>query len=185
MAPLISEWEGYSLNLIAIYSKNSLEWVLTDTACALYNLVSCPMYDTLGEDAMAFILKETNITSCFLETNVIKNLLGLIEKGQNNKLKNVVVMDSLLLDKGLIKILDSMKRNFGINWFRFEDILKSGKANPKPYPKVLPEDVYTICYTSGTTGNPKGAILTHRNFAAVSDTTKFFDFIKDKEPLVH
>jgi long-chain acyl-CoA synthetase len=42
-----------------------------------------------------------------------------------------------------------------------------GKANPLPVRPPRPEDVHTFCYTSGTTGEPKGAMLTHANAIAM------------------
>lgn len=57
-------------------------------------------------------------------------------------------------------------RSRGVQIFTFEEVEKFGaKAN---HPEVPPsmDDLCTVCYTSGTTGNPKGVMLTHNNVVA-------------------
>lgn len=48
--------------------------------------------------------------------------------------------------------------------------MQEGKANVQPYAKVTPDDILTFSYTSGTTGNPKGVLLTHKNIISVVAT---------------
>lgn len=59
----------------------------------------------------------------------------------------------------------------GIKLISYEDLLAKGKSNLVDYndPKyqTLPDDCITFSYTSGTTGPPKGAMMSHRNFVAV------------------
>jgi long-chain acyl-CoA synthetase len=60
-------------------------------------------------------------------------------------------------------------RAAGLNIYHFNDILKSGEQNPQVVlrePK--PESIYMFCYTSGTTGDAKGAKITHYGLLANS-----------------
>jgi long-chain acyl-CoA synthetase len=43
--------------MIAIYGPNTINWLLTDIACIMYNICSVPIYDTLGEEACEFMFK--------------------------------------------------------------------------------------------------------------------------------
>ena len=45
--------------LIGIYAKNRPEWVITEEACNAYSFVTVPLYDTLGEEAIQFILMQS------------------------------------------------------------------------------------------------------------------------------
>ncbi len=52
------------------------------------------------------------------------------------------------------------------------ELIILGSKNIQPWGKVTPQTVYTICYTSGTTGIPKGAVTTHENQFCITETAK-------------
>lgn len=54
---LYEEVEG--VKMVAIYGKNCEEWLMTDMAACFYGVTSVAIYDTLGEEAMKYILEQT------------------------------------------------------------------------------------------------------------------------------
>lgn len=51
--------------LVYLYCRNRVEWTITDVACMNYGIVNVPLYDTLGEEALDYILKITEGTVLF------------------------------------------------------------------------------------------------------------------------
>ncbi|RLN06398.1 hypothetical protein BBJ28_00025653, partial [Nothophytophthora sp. Chile5] len=60
----------------------------------------------------------------------------------------------------------SLARANGVSLMTLGQLMEIGRTNPAEAEPPLPNDLCTICYTSGTTGNPKGAMLTHSNLMA-------------------
>lgn len=76
--------------------------------------------------------------------------------------------------------LKSKAKALGIDVLSFAEVEAAGASNPKPLRPPSPKDIATFCYTSGTTGDPKGALLTHENI--ISDIACFpsrFTLTKD------
>ncbi|XP_056153734.1 long-chain-fatty-acid--CoA ligase 5 [Lampris incognitus] len=146
---------------IGIFAQNRPEWIIGELACYTYSMVAVPLYDTLGPDALMFIIDQAEISTvlCDKQTRA-EILLQNREKGQTPVLKTIVIMDSF--DSELVK----RGATCGVNILSMRDVEVLGKENlQKPVPPK-PEDLSIICFTSGTTGNPKGAMLTHENVVA-------------------
>ena len=67
----INEWNNMDLKFIGIYSKNCINYFLTDIGCCLYGITIVPVYDTLGEESTQFAFDQTKMKSCFLTLLII------------------------------------------------------------------------------------------------------------------
>ncbi|MEQ2247723.1 Long-chain-fatty-acid--CoA ligase 5 [Ilyodon furcidens] len=150
-----------SETFIGIFAQNRPEWIIGELACYTYSMVAVPLYDTLGPEALVFIINQAEISTVLCDDQKkAETLLLNHEKGQTSVLKTVVLMNSFppeLIERG---------KKCGLDIVSMEDMEVLGKNNlQKPVPPK-PEDLSIVCFTSGTTGNPKGAMLTHENVVA-------------------
>lgn len=72
---LFSVPEGEKLKVFGIFSKNRVEWTLTDIASSLYGLTTIPIYDTLGDENITYVFEHARLTACFVNDGGIKALL--------------------------------------------------------------------------------------------------------------
>ncbi|XP_029311553.1 LOW QUALITY PROTEIN: long-chain-fatty-acid--CoA ligase 5 [Cottoperca gobio] len=147
---------------IGIFAQNRPEWIIGEQACYTYSMVAVPLYDTLGPEALVFIIDRAEISTVLCDNQKkAETLLQSREKGQTPVLKTIVIMDpfhSELVERGT---------KCGVDVVSLQDVEALGKSNLQEPIPPKPEDLSIVCFTSGTTGNPKGAMLTHEN--VVSD----------------
>ncbi|XP_073498743.1 long-chain-fatty-acid--CoA ligase 1 isoform X3 [Phyllobates terribilis] len=152
-----------SEQFIGIFAQNRPEWIITELCCYTYSMVAVPLYDTLGAEAITYIINKAEISLVFCDnTEKAKLLLASVENKETSGLRTVVLMDPF--DEDLVE----RGKKCGVEIVSLRDMEEEGKNHrerPKP-PK--PEDLAVVCFTSGTTGNPKGAMLTHKNIVSNS-----------------
>jgi len=141
---------------VAILSENRPEWAIADFAILAAAAVTVPIYPTLLGWQIEYILNDSGAVAVICSTTEQLQKIQEI-RGHAPHIHNVIVCDSPealpLGVKTFRDIVDSgRQRDDG----RFDELL----ARPKP------DDLATLVYTSGTTGNPKGAMLTHGNIAS-------------------
>jgi long-chain acyl-CoA synthetase len=142
---------------VGIYSYNRPEWVATDLAVAKLGAVLIPVYHTLGADAIRYILNDAGVTHLIVESpELLANIIRILPEVP--PLRDVVTVYG-----------QQTESRAGKQLLNFDDLRKTGAAVLQQNPKLAvphdpkPDDLFTVCYTSGTTGEPKGAMLTHRN----------------------
>ncbi|KAG0014734.1 hypothetical protein BGZ82_001666 [Podila clonocystis] len=130
-----------------IFSINRAEWTMSELAGYSYNFVSVPLYDTLGTAAIEFIVNQTEMELIIASADKAAIVLDLKETLPS--VKHVVVMGPF--DEALV----AQGKEVGVVVVAWTDVERSGLAQPVPVSPPQPDDIATICYTSGTTGTPK------------------------------
>ncbi|KFP80666.1 PREDICTED: long-chain-fatty-acid--CoA ligase 5 [Acanthisitta chloris] len=155
-----------SNQFIGIFAQNRPEWIISEYACYTYSMVAVPLYDTLGPEAIVYIVNKADISVVVCDTpGKAQVLLENSEQGKTPYLKIIILMD--LFDKEL----KERGAKVGIEVLSLQEVEELGRNNIRDPVPPKPEDLSVVCFTSGTTGNPKGAMLTHQN--VVSNAASF------------
>ncbi|CAD5220434.1 unnamed protein product [Bursaphelenchus okinawaensis] len=154
---------------VGIYSKNRPEWVIVEQATYNFNNVLVPLYDTLGPDACSFIVNQAEIKIVFCDA--VSKAMGLLkQKSSCPSLSIIVVFDADLKPEQI-----AQAESEGVKLVSFTEFEATGaKSDRKEHQPPKPADLSTLCYTSGTTGTPKGVMLTHGNIIADGTTLDYF-----------
>eukprot|EP00835_Amoeboradix_gromovi_P004945 NODE_423_length_8874_cov_0.432023.p1 type:complete len:514 gc:universal NODE_423_length_8874_cov_0.432023:4821-3280(-) len=153
---------------IGIYSLNRKEWTITELGCFRNNLITVPLYDTLGKEAIVHIINETEMSLCVLSRNRIQGIIDAKKEGVLKPLEIIVSMDDAE------DSLKSAAQSVGLRLLSWEEFLKIGSDNNTDESgKSTNADIFTICYTSGTSGMPKGVVLTHKNVLSIAACLEF------------
>ncbi|KAL9168279.1 hypothetical protein ABFS82_04G005200 [Erythranthe guttata] len=159
---------------IGIYGSNCPQWIVAMEACAAHSLICVPLYDTLGPGAVNYILDHAEIDVVFVENRKVKELLSP-ECTHAQRLKLVVCFTSLKEEE-----VDKAA-SIGIKTSPWAQFLHMGRENPAEISPPKPSNICTIMYTSGTSGDPKGVILTHENISTnIRGVDLFMEQFEDK-----
>jgi long-chain acyl-CoA synthetase len=134
---------------VAVISKNRPEWVMLDLAVQQVGAVLVPVYPTISEVELEFILKDANVKLIFVNDPALFEKVNALKKNLPN-LKEIISFEKI----------DGVRNWRDLLLPLTENILGEIRAISD---KIRYEDLATIIYTSGTTGVPKGVMLSHKN----------------------
>lgn len=128
---------------VSLYSPNCWEWIVSYYGILKLGAVVNPINAMLTPEEVAYVTNDCGAKAIISSSD---KGVSLVELRAKTSIENIILFG----DAGLNGAL------------RFSDLLDAGEDNFKPV-QVDPDSLSTICYTSGTTGYPKGAALSHRN----------------------
>ncbi len=168
---------------VSLFSHSRYEWSLTDLAILSCGAITVPIYESSTPDTARYILENAEVKVIFLDNvNQLKKIRQI--HSSLPQLKQIIVFDDL----------GRKEREEGVYTFDELMVMGSGGSSSifeKMVQELTPEDVASYVYTSGTTGPPKGAVLTHGNFLAELEATESIFNFSDRHvsllflPLAH
>uniref|UniRef100_A0A8C9EZM8 Long-chain-fatty-acid--CoA ligase n=1 Tax=Pavo cristatus TaxID=9049 RepID=A0A8C9EZM8_PAVCR len=158
---------------IGVFAQNRPEWIISELACYTYSMVVVPLYDTLGPGAIRYIVNTADISTVICDKpDKARTLLDHVERKETPGLSSIILMDPFE------KELTERGRHCGVRIQSMQEV-EVGLRSLLIHVPPRPEDLSIVCFTSGTTGNPKGAMLTHGNVVA-----DFSGFLKVTEKVI-
>jgi long-chain acyl-CoA synthetase len=141
---------------VAILSENRPEWSQADWASLCAGITDIPVYDTLPPNQITFILNDAEIRLIFVSN---PDQLAKISEiwDQVPTLERAVLFDGESDDERVLTLAELEERGGA------EEQAGRGADFKERALECAPEDIATMLYTSGTTGRPKGVLLSHNN----------------------
>ncbi|EEF48390.1 long-chain-fatty-acid CoA ligase, putative [Ricinus communis] len=170
---------------VAIFADTRAEWFIALQGCFRRNVTVVTIYSSLGEEALCHSLNETEVSTVICGKNELKKLADISE--QLDTVKRVICMDDEIPSSA-----SSLEQSGRWTIISLSNVEKLGQEKPIDADLPLPNDIAVIMYTSGSTGLPKGVMMTHANvLAVVSSVRKIVPGLESKDvylaylPLAH
>jgi long-chain acyl-CoA synthetase len=142
---------------VVIFSENRPEWGIGDLAVLSVGAWTVPLYPTLTEPDLRAICRDCEPVLCIASTSEHANTLVEVSRSIRS-IRTIIVIDASRQHHAIVTPWpDALERGR-------ERLPKLQDLYQRRQEQIRPEDTATLIYTSGTTGEPKGVMLSHRNF---------------------
>eukprot|EP00798_Chlamydomonas_sp_ICE-L_P018465 gene18465-24948_t len=153
---------------VSLFAENSSRWIVSDQAIMMNGGVPAVRGSSGPLAELAYIARHSDSQAIvFQDLAALKKFAPELQKSDYPALKFIMVMWTT---EDAIKATLKAHELESLRVLTFEQVLAMGEGKDFKVVRSSPDDVCTLCYTSGTTGNPKAVQLTHANliYQAVS-----------------
>lgn len=141
-----------------------MHWLAVFHGAASQSIAIVTAYSNLGLSGLQHALDSTDAVAIFVDSSSISRLAVTLEAVPSLRLV-IYKNDSRISDSTISKLGDDFSH---VNFIEFDELCAMGKSNPAASHSPDSEQIAAIMYTSGSTGNPKGVPIKHKNIIAAS-----------------
>ncbi|CAF4129529.1 unnamed protein product, partial [Adineta steineri] len=150
---------------LGICAVNRPEWIIADFACILQSIISVPISSRLSDRDIIFIINNTRISAIICDQEMLSKCIQI--HSECSKLRHLICMDPIsetISDKySLYENMNIIEKD-GLSIHYMNNIEKHGSTKKREYIINEPNDCITVVSTSGSSGFPKGAMLSEKVF---------------------
>jgi len=160
---------------IAIYAETKAEWMMSALGAFSQSIIVSTLYTNLGDEAVCHGINDANVSVIITSHALLPKFKTMLNSCPN--VKHIIVIEDQIAKTPT----DDFKEKVEV--VSFYDVVQMGRENPCDTNPPEADDLAIIMYTSGSTGVPKGVMISHKNLVATSTTILFLRRFDNKQDM--